>query len=255
MPGLGSLQSTFTWSRIFEMARVTGDKKGQFGNSDVDIVQMVSAAMYRFFPWRFTLTNTPAIAPPGTLPLVDQQQDYAAPTDLYRLVSAAIWRTDITPNQVLDKDVVKTLTVDLNPTSYNNIEAISYEPDLKIIRLDSAISAPAPSTFELRLKYQPFLDPVLSLDQQPWFPDEYVQIAHDGILYKLWGLDEDPRAGSVSTSADGQRSFSGQYAAFIAGLQAMAGEEDAGAIDTMFPADPIGIWNANQGYNPVWGAF
>lgn len=254
MAGAGSLQSTFTWSRIFEMARVTGDKKGQFGNSDVDIVQMVSTAMYRFFPWRFTLTNTPAIAPPGTLPLVDQQQDYAAPTDLYRLISAAIYRTDITPVQVIDYDVVKTLTVDLNPTSYNNIQAISYEPDLGVIRLDSAISAPSPSTFELRLKYQPFLDPILSLDQAPWFPDEYVQIAHDGILHKIWGLDEDPRAGTASYSG-GQASYSGQLAVFIGGLRAMAMDEDAGAIDTMFPADPIGIWNANQGYSYVWGAF
>jgi hypothetical protein len=253
MPGLGSLQSTFTWSRIFEMARVTGDKKGQFGNSDVDIVQMVSTAMYRFFPWRFTLVNTPAAAPP-TIALVDQQQDYAAPTDLYRLVSAAIYRTDISPVQVIDYDVVKTLTVDLNPKSYNNIQAISYEPDLKVIRLDSAISAPSPSTFELRLKYQPFLDPVLSLDQVPWFPDEYVQIAHDGILYKMWGLDENPDAGKV-TYSQGQASYSGQLAAFMGGLKAMAMDEDAGAIDTMFPADPIGIWNANQGYSYVWGAF
>lgn len=254
MAGLGSLASTFTWSRIFEMARVTGDKRGQFGNSDVDIVQMVSTAMYRFFPWRFTLVNTPAIASPGTLPLVDQQQDYAAPTDLYRLVSAAIYRTDITPVQVIDYDVVKTLTVDLNVRSYNNIQAVSYEPDLAIIRLDSAISAPTPSTFELRLKYQPFLDPILSLDQVPWFPDEYVQIAHDGILYKLWGLDEDQRAGTVSYS-QGQASYNGQLGAFMGGLKAMAMDEDAGAIDTMFPADPIGIWNANQGYSYVWGAF
>lgn len=254
MPGLGSLTSTFTWSRIFEMARNTGDKKGQFGNSDVDIVQMVSTAMYRFYPWRFTLTNTPAIAPPGTIPLVDQQQDYAAPSDLYRLIRASIWRTDVTPNQVLDYDPVKTLTVDLNAKSYNNMQAISYEPDLKVIRLDSAISAPSPSTFELRVQYQPFLDPVLSLDQAPWFPDEYVQIAHDGILYKLWGLDEDPRAGSASYS-DGRASYSGQLAVFMGGMQAMAMDEDAGAVDTMYPADPIGIWNANQGYSYVWGAF
>ena len=232
------------------MARITGDKKGQFGNADIDIVQMVSSAMYRFYPWRFTLTNTP----PGAIPLVDGQQDYPAPTDMYRPVRFSIWRTDITPNQVLDYDVAKTLTVDLNPKSYNNVQAISYEPDLGVIRLDSAISAPSPSTFELRAQYQPFLNPILSLDQAPWFPDEYVQIAHDGILYKLWGLDEDPRAGSASYS-DGRASYSGQLAVFMGGLKAMASDEDAGSVDTIYPGDPIGIWNSNQGYSYVWGAF
>lgn len=232
------------------MARITGDKKGQFGNSDVDIVQMVSTAMYRFYPWRFTLENTTA----GSIPLVDGQQDYTAPTDMYRPVRFSIWRTDITPNQVLDFDVAKTLTVDLNPKSYNNMQAISYEPDLGIIRLDSAISAPAPSVFELRAQYQPFLNPVLSLDQAPWFPDEYVQIAHDGILYKLWGLDEDPRAGSASY-ADGRASYSGQLAVFMGGMKAIAEDEDAGSVDTIYPGDPIGIWNTNQGYSYVWGAF
>jgi hypothetical protein len=254
MSGLGSQASTFTWSRIFEMARVTGDKRGQFGNADVDIVQMISTAMYRFFPWRFTLVNTP-VTTPATIPMVDGVQDYAAPTDLYRLTRGAVWQTDITPNQNIDYDVVKTQTVSLNPRSYSNIQSISYEPDLKMIRLESAISAPAPSIFEMRLQYQPFLDPVLSLDQVPWFPDEYVQVAHDGILYKLWGLDEDPRAGTVSYSTDGLMSYSGQLAVFMGGMKAMAMDEDAGAIDTMFPADPIGIWNTNQGYSYVWGAF
>lgn len=242
--------STVTWNTAFELARNMGAKKVQVGSSDVTISQFVAARMYTYFPWQFSLKTSI-----GLVPLVDGQQDYPAPPDIYRLTQA--WITVIYPgsvNQNYQLDVLKTLTPDLNPTGFYGNGGVMFMKNTSVLRLTNAsqvINQPGPAF--LNTEYQPTPDKITGMSQYLPFPDEYAQIAVEGILYWLYKFGDDERAGTM-VKQGGSVEYTGQQAVFEGQLQEMAGAEAIGAGDTFFPSEQLGqrYWGERNPLGPWW---
>jgi hypothetical protein len=89
------------------------------------------------------------------------------------------------------------------------------------------------------VEYQPLLTPMTDLGQPCWFPDDYANVADEGLLYWLYKYNNDPRAGSAVHSGT-QYSYSGQLAVWMAAMDAAASAEREGSIDVFTPTESLG---------------
>lgn len=244
--------STFTWNTVAELARNLGAKKIQVGSSDVTIAQLVGARMYTYRPWQFSLVQTLY----GSILLVDGQQDYPAPADMYRLTQT--WITITTPGSIdqnVNFDVVANLTPDLNPQGLYGNGSAMYMANFGLVRITRPFqvttgSNPAYINFE----YQPQFIKITDMSQYLPFPDEYVQIAVEGYLYWLYKFGDDDRAGTTVKQGNAVE-YTGQLGVFEALLMDMAGKETAGDVQTIFPAETLGANNQSTNTNPFWFGF
>jgi hypothetical protein len=65
--------------------------------------------------------------------------------------------------------------------------------------------------------------------------DEWFHVYRDGVLWKAYLFGDDQRAGSVQAASNGQISYSGQLAQFMAGITMMRAAEPMLSI---YPAPP-----------------
>lgn len=135
--------------------------------------------------------------------------------------------------------VVKRLPINLYPYSYTSIHSICQMPNGQLLRLSGATAVSDTQPFELQVEYQPMLPPMTSLGVSCWFPDDYAQVADEGLLYWLYKFNNDNRAGTAVVSGT-QRSYSGQLAVWMAALEAAASAERAGSVDTFLPESSLG---------------
>lgn len=240
---------TYAWSDAITL--VNKMVKG-IPTSSVDafVCNQVSNEMYGYWPWQWTVTSFGG----NSVPLADGVQDYTVPANIYRLLRARILRTDVTPNTNTDLTVRQTLPPDLVPRSYTAISAISLEEGIGQFRLESAVSVTGSMALEINGEFQINPTKVTSTSQQLWFPDEYMPVACEGLLYWNYKLADDPRAGGRSMNSEGKMVFSGQYGAFMAALQEMARAEDYPATESVFPDDCIGIGRQWGGSINLFGA-
>jgi len=203
------------------------------------MADFVSAEMYIEYPWKQTITNTAN----GTIPLVDSTQDYSCEApNIMRVLKAWLIRTDVTPNETIDLDVKKDLSVDLYPRSYISIRAVSLQEANGLFRLEAAVNIPTGIQIELRCDYQ--IDPikVTDLTLPCWFDDRYAFVALEGLLYWVYKLNDDSRAGTAQTDAFGRvNEYTGQLGIYKAALNRMKMAEDWGFTESVFPAEPMGL--------------
>lgn len=188
------------------------------------LADMVSSEMWVSFPWRISVTNIPT----GTIPLVDGQQDYSAPTNIYRPTQLGIRRTDTTPNQYRELTVSRDLSEDLDPKSWQAIRSACLQPSLGKLRLESAVNVPTGVTLELGGEYQMNPPKITSTTNDLWFEDQHLHVFLRGLMYWAYRLADDNRA---------ER----QLIEFRTELEAMARAEDYGTIEGIFPEASIGI--------------
>lgn len=241
---------TYKWQSAIDL--VSKMVKGMPTSAiDAMVCDQVSSEMYRFWPWSYTLT-TGILIPT----LTDGTQDYSQPAGggVYRLLSAWILRTDTTPNQAIDLDVRQTLTVDLVPKSYTAIRALSNEAGIGQLRLDSAVSVASGVTLRIDGRWQPIPTKIAATSQDCWFPDQYLSIAAEGLLYWYYKVGDDPRAGGKQTNKDGRTVYIGQYAAFRDALEEMAASEDYPSTDQLFPDEPMGLGRGYYGTLNIYGS-
>lgn len=243
--------STFTWNTIAELARNLGAKKIQVGSSDVTIAQLVAARMYTYRPWQFSLVQSI-----DAIPFVNGQQDYPAPNDMYRLTQAWIHVTNPgSVDQFINLDVFGTLTPDLNPTGVYGTGGLMYMQNFGLLRLTRPIQVNAgDNPSYLNTEYQPQAVKVTDMSMYLPFPDEYAQIAVEGYLYWLYKFGDDERAGTTVKQGNAIE-YTGQLGAFEAQLMQMAGDENAGDTQTIFPSDTLGANNQSTNTNPFWFGF
>jgi len=195
--------------------------------------------MYSEYPWKQTITNTAN----GTIPMIDSVQDYpASAPNIARLLKAWLVRLDVTPNEAMDLDVVKDLSVDLYPRSYLGIRAVSMQQSIGKFRLEAAVNIPSGIQVELRCDYQ--IDPikVVNLAQIIWFDDRYAVVALEGLLYWVYKLADDTRAGSATTDAYNRvTGYTGQLGTYKSALGRMKSAEDFGFTELLFPQSPMGL--------------
>ena len=284
-----SIPSTYAWGPLFDMQRRLGAASvSTTANDQLQIVRSVSEHAYSYFPWSFTLVQSPL----GSIQAQNMVQDYLAPDDLYRLtrawfyvrtqVSSGAYATGTVPpyddpsyaayqaavisaNYVGSEasggtpiayiwppsgslNIVKRLAPRLYPVSYPSVRSVTQQPNQKIIRLDSAVAVSSSQPFSLELEYQPFRSPINAMTEMCWFPDAYVSMAQEGILYYLYRYNNDPRAGQASYSSSGDVAYSGQLATWMAALRSAAIAEREGTVDTISPVSSLG----SDSYSENW---
>jgi hypothetical protein len=205
---------------------------------NAQICDFVSQDMYIEYPWKQTITNSAN----GTIPLIDSTQDYPCSCpNILRPLKATIWRTDTIPPTTRELSVVRDLGVNLYSRSFIGISEVSLQEAIGMFRLDAAVNIPTGMQIELRVDYQ--IDPikVTDLNQTIWFQDHYAVVALEGLLYWVYKLADDTRAGNAQTDAFGRIiGYTGQLGTYKGALQRMKMAEDFGFTDSVFPSEPMG---------------
>lgn len=232
------MAQTYTWQTLITDAGSGFGKGIPLTKVTPQIADMVSADMWIEYPWKESITTSGN----GTIALLDSTQDYPnVPPNIMRLTKAHIIRLDVTPNEDRDLDISFDLGVDLYPRSYVGIRTVCLEKALGVLRLESSVNVPVGVSLELRVEYQINPTKVVALSQGCWFDDRYIWVAMEGLLYWVYKLADDPRAGSVQSDGMGRQTYSGQYAAYKAALMRMKNAEDYGKTEFVFPHEPMGL--------------
>lgn len=199
---------------------------------DVTVIDQLNSFIWRKFPWRwaqFSLTSGS-----GVLNLVDGVQDYAIGTltagGFYQLLRVRITRTDTSPVIAREKDIVQWLAPNLETQgAIDSIQAICFEPVSSGLRLDRAASVTGSATYRIDGEYWSQPVKVTSTTTTIVFPDQYFDVAVEGLKWKYYQLGDDKREPE-------------QRAVFMGLLDQMVREEDYGdAPGTRFPADGLGM--------------
>lgn len=204
---------------------------------DETICDMVSSEVWAEKPWFQSIQNIGT----GTLLLVDGQQDYSAPNNILRLMNARITRTDTTPEQDITLDIQEALEVDAIARSPFGIRCISHEAEAGGLRLESAVQVASGTSWEIRGSYQIHPIKVASLGLGLWFHDEHFMVAVEGILYWMYRLADDSRAGTAMADPVTRRvSYSGQLAVFHSRIDQMWATEELQGTENWSPEISIG---------------
>jgi hypothetical protein len=228
---------SYTWQDLISVGSTYG-KGIPLSKVNAQICDFVSQDMYQEYPWKQTITNTAN----GVMPLIDGVQDYPfeAP-NLMRALTATLMRTDTKPFQSISLDIVKDLAVDLVPRSFLSIRAISAQQANGLFRLESAVSVAANVHIELRVDYQINPVKVSSLTQTLWFDDRCSAVALEGLLYWVYKLADDARAGSAQTDSLGKIvGYGGQLGVYRAAINRMKMAEEYGFTESVFPSETMG---------------
>lgn len=229
---------SYTWQELIDVGTAYG-KGIPLSKVNAQICDFVSQDMYQEYPWKQTITNTAN----GTIPLIDATQDYPcfAP-NIMRPLKAWLVRTDVIPNEVRDLTIVRDLSVDLAPRSYTAVAQVSLQQSIGMFRLQTAVNIPTGLQVELRCDYQ--IDPIkiTMLGQPLWFDDRFAVVALEGLLYWIYKIADDSRAGMAQTDAANRvTGYTGQLGTFKAALGRMKSSEDFGFTDSIFPSEPMGV--------------
>src|SRR6185437_2753761 len=211
---------------------------------DVTACDMVSSAMYRYYPWRDTLKVFTPVA------LTDGTQDFATGlTDIFRITQFWINQTDVSPTLANDITVASNLKVDLVPRSPWQVRSAAYQPGINEFRLECAVRIPTGSVFTLCGEYQPRHTKLTDVKDPLWFQDEFLEIFTEGMCYRAMVLADDSRAGTAEVQENGGMAYTGQLAVFMARLRQMAQSEDFGTIDGYYPSDSLGAVDGRRWYS------
>lgn len=206
------------------------------GDDWVMCCDMVNGAMYTAFPWKDSLQNIAATL----LPLVDGQQDYSVPTNIFRPTKLSLVRTDVTPNVHHEIDVLDDLDADPNPRNFMSIRSGALQGGTGQFRLESAVAVPTGNTIEIQGTFQINPNKVSKLTDIVFWRDQYLNVAFAGLLYYAYLLADDERAGSAQTNTRGQIVYTGQYGVFMAALEQMKSSEQFGDVSGYYPENSMG---------------
>ena len=228
---------TYDWQRAADMASKLC-KGLNISSIDETVADMVSSEAWSKYPWFMSQQNIAS----GILPCVDGQQDYSAPVNIFRLLDARLVRTDTTPDDHRDLDVQQFLSVDLVSRSPYSIRCIAHQSETGGLRLESAVQISSGATWEIQGTYQTHPSKVTSLASGLWFHDEHFMVAVEGMLYWMYRLGDDSRAGSaVIDPKSGRTNYSGQLAVFHSAIDKMWAAEELQGTESIVPETPLGV--------------
>lgn len=212
---------------------------------DSQVCDFVKRIIWLAYPWRFSLSELTAIN------LVDGTQDYAYTSDsttLFRLVSARVYRTDITSPGNPVKDVMIMSWIEPAPAdriSFPNFRSIAHNRITSKIRFEAPIAIPSGQTLQLKGEYQKFATKITDANMSQAaaldsLPDEYFHMFCQGLLWQLFKFTRDKRAGTAQL-VNGQVVYTGQLGEFHDSIVACMQAEGWGQGETRFPDDPLGV--------------
>lgn len=202
---------------------------------------VVNSLIWSFYPWSWSISTLTAIN------LTDGVQDYT-PTDtnILRPVRLQLARTDTTPNEWRELALLSNLSPELTRKGgIDTITSIGWYPASNYFRLAMAASVGSGQTLQIQGVYQKLPTKIVAgnFSSVFAFPDCYFPVFVEGLLWQLYRLSDDPRAGQASYSKNGSmmRQYAGQYGVFMDALLSMARTEDLNAGDEFqYPESAVG---------------
>lgn len=205
-----------------------------------NLCDIVNSIIWTYYPWSWSLSSLTAIT------LVDQTQDYS-PTDtnIIRPIRIRIVRTDITPNEFRELDILDNVAPDLSwNIGLENCQCVGWLAGQNIFRLRAAAGITSPITLELQGEYQ--RQPTKITESNLAIPFSFYDHFYDPFIellkWKIYQLNDDARAGSLVADKRGNVTYTGQLGIGMAMLQQMAAIEDLSNGNMFqFPSQPIGV--------------
>jgi hypothetical protein len=166
---------------------------------------------------------------------------------ILRPIKMRIARLDSNPPEYRELAALANLGPELSRTAgVDTMKGIGWFSSQCFFRFDVSPQVSVGQIIQLLGEYQTLPTKITSgnLSTPFPFPDEYFNVLDAGLLWKVYQLIDDPRAGSMQLVTNGARQlqYTGQLAVFMTMLQEMARTEDLNAGDEFrFPEQPLGV--------------
>lgn len=186
------------------------------------LLDQINNMMWMAAPWRWTIGSLP------TVTLLSDTQDYtiALPSDYLYTTDAYLADGDNQFDTLLVEPALPAdVTVVGRPKRISVTGAPSTAGVLRTATKTGTLTSP-PEIISMYKKQAPALTLATSNTAGILlFPDEWAWVYEEGVLWQayLWG--DDPRAGSISATSEGQIQYTGQRACFEAALIEMRNRE------------------------------
>lgn len=166
---------------------------------------------------------------------------------ILRPLKMRIVRLDSDPPEYRELAALANLSPEFSRTAgIDTMKAYGWFSSSNFIRFDVAPQVSPGQIIQLQGEFQqkPTKITNVNLGVPFSFPDHYFECFMEGVLWKLYQLTDDQRAGGIQVNRNGtqMRIFTGQFGVFYDCLQQMARTEDLGAGDqSQFPEQPLGV--------------
>lgn len=207
------------------------------------VCDQINSMIWTFYPWGWTIASLTAIN------LVDGTQDYTPTnTDILRPLKVRVVRTDVSPNEYRELALLANLSPELTRKGgLETLEAVGWFTSQNFFRLNVCASVGSGQTLQLQGEYQKIPTKITAANMTTTtlpIPDHYFDVFCSGILWKLYKLADDPRAGGIQMAKNGglQRIYTGQLGEYVDALLNMSRTEDLGNGDEFqWPESPLGV--------------
>ena len=143
--------------------------------------------------------------------------------------------------------MLANLTPELSRTAgIDTMKGIGWFPSSDFFRFDTTPQVSNGQIIQLHCEYQQLPTKITNSNlSTPFpFPDQYFNVLEAGLLWRVYMLIDDPRAGAAMLSKNGAyiEQWSGQMGIWMSMLREMARTEDLSSGDEfMFPEQPLGV--------------
>lgn len=167
--------------------------------------------------------------------------------NILRPLKMRIARLDSNPPEYRELMALGNLGPELSRTAgIDTMKAVGWFASQGFFRFDVAPQVAAGQIIQLLGEYQTLPTKVTQSNlATPFaFPDEYFNVLDAGLLWKVYQLTDDPRAGTAQVSKNGTtvEQMTGQLGVFMSMLKEMARTEDLSSGDEFrYPEDALGV--------------
>ena len=167
--------------------------------------------------------------------------------NILRPLKMRIARLDTNPPEYRELAALGNLSPELSRTAgIDTMKAVGWFSSQSFFRFDTSPQVSQGQIIQLLGEYQTLPTKITNSNlSTPFpFPDEYFNVLDAGILWRVYQLLDDPRAGTSQTSKNGSMvvQYTGQMGVFMDTLREMARTEDLGSGDEFrYPENPLGV--------------
>jgi|SRR5215472_868178 len=166
---------------------------------------------------------------------------------ILRFLKMRMARLDTNPPEYRELAMLGNLSPELSRTAgIDTMGNIGWFASQNFLRLMNAPQVSQGQIIQVLGEYQfrPTKVTATSMTTPFPFPDDYFNVLDAGLLWRVYQLTDDPRAGGSQLSRNGSmvEQFAGQFGVFMSMLKEMARTEDLSAGDEFrYPESPMGV--------------
>lgn len=166
---------------------------------------------------------------------------------ILRPIKMRIARLDSNPPEYRELAALANISPELSRTAgIDTMKAVGWFASQNFFRFDVSPQVSNGQIIQLLGEYQSLPTKITdnNLTVPFGFPDHYFDTFTEGLKWAFYNLSDDPRAGGIQMTTNGQRlkQYTGQLGIFMTMLYEMARTEDLGSGDEfMYPEQPLGV--------------